>query len=61
VQGFWPAEFADLADGPTGCVEVAGVGVYLVGSSVLQGQPPLLRRREGLDQTQRCRALATRS
>jgi hypothetical protein len=44
--------------GLLGVVKWRGVGVYLVGSSVWQGQPSLPRRREGLDQTRRCHCIS---
>ena len=44
---FWPVEeLAKLADGSTGCGEVARGGCYLVGTSLGQG-PLYLRRNDG--------------
>jgi hypothetical protein len=54
VHDFWPVVLAELADGPTGCAEVARLGVYLLANLVGNGQLCLRRRIQGLDQTCRC-------
>ena len=47
--------------GLLGVVTWRGVGVYLLGTSMRQGQLYLRRRREGLDQTDAVAALVTRT
>ena len=55
VQSFWPVEeIRNRQMGLLGVVQWRGVGVYVLGTSVWQGELYLWRWREGLDQTWCC-------
>jgi hypothetical protein len=62
VQGFWPVdELAELADGPTGCGEVAR-GTYLFAWNFSVTRSTVLTEgTEGLDQHDATAELVTRS
>jgi hypothetical protein len=51
VKPFTRDHIEDLVGGTVGVVKWRGVGVYLLGTSVWQGQVFLRKRREELDQT----------
>jgi len=59
VHGFWLVEvLVKLVDRPTGWGELARVGVYLLGTSVWQGQLHLWRWRERPHQTRWCHCIS---
>jgi len=61
VCGFWPGRsYGSWRSRLLSVVKWRGVGVYLLGTSVWEGQPYLQIQRGGLDQSRRCRCFTTR-